>query len=282
MVLQRKKGLFESTRVLFLPVSAIAPNPNQPRQTFSQDGLEELAASLRLYGVLQPLSVRKAAGGYELISGERRLRAAKLAGLTEVPCILVQADDQSSSLLALIENLQRRDLDFVEEAAALERLIHTFHLSQEEAARRIGKSQSAVANKLRLLKLPEPVLALLRDSGATERHARALLPLNCADLQLQAAQILTRENLTVAQTEAMVEQLLSPAPEPAPVRRPRRVFLLKDVRLFLNTVHRGMALMRLAGVDAQCEQEDREDEILLTIRIPHKASPHVSRETSVQ
>lgn len=154
MLLSRKKGLFESTRVLFLPADAIAPNPNQPRKAFAQDGLEELAASIRLYGILQPLSVRKVESGYELVSGERRLRASQMAGLTQVPCILVNVDDEASSLLALIENLQRRDLDFVEEAAALAKLIRTFHLSQEEAAQKIGKSQSAVANKLRLLRLP--------------------------------------------------------------------------------------------------------------------------------
>ena len=268
MVLQRKKGLFESTRVLFLPVSAIAPNPNQPRQTFSQDGLEELAASLRLYGVLQPLSVRKAAGGYELISGERRLRAAKLAGLTEVPCILVQADDQSSSLLALIENLQRRDLDFVEEAAALERLIHTFHLSQEEAAKRIGKSQSAVANKLRLLKLPPDVLALLRDHHATERHARALLRLSDPEQQRQAAQLVVEQGFTVARTEEYIEQLLHPTPHP-PRKKP--AFILKDVRLFLNSVTRGLSMMKSAGVDAACDRQDTDDSILLTIRIPKQA-----------
>lgn len=268
MVLQRKKGLFESTRVLFLPVSAIAPNPNQPRQTFSQDGLEELAASLRLYGVLQPLSVRKAAGGYELISGERRLRAAKLAGLTEVPCILVQADDQSSSLLALIENLQRRDLDFVEEAAALERLIHTFHLSQEEAAKRIGKSQSAVANKLRLLKLPPDVLTLLRDHHATERHARALLRLSDPEQQRQAAQMVVEQSFTVARTEEYIEQLLHPAPHP-PRKKP--AFILKDVRLFLNSVTRGLSMMKSAGVDAACDRQDTDDSILLTIRIPKQA-----------
>ena len=268
MVLQRKKGLFESTRVLFLPVSAIAPNPNQPRQTFSQDGLEELAASLRLYGVLQPLSVRKAAGGYELISGERRLRAAKLAGLTEVPCILVQADDQSSSLLALIENLQRRDLDFVEEAAALERLIHTFHLSQEEAAKRIGKSQSAVANKLRLLKLPPDVLALLRDHHATERHARALLRLSDPEQQRQAAQLVVEQGFTVARTEEYIEQLLHPTPH-SPRKKP--AFILKDVRLFLNSVTRGLSMMKSAGVDAACDRQDTDDSILLTIRIPKQA-----------
>ena len=268
MVLQRRKGLFESTRVLFLPVDSITPNPNQPRQTFSQDGLEELAASLRLYGVLQPLSVRKTAGGYELISGERRLRAAKLAGLTEVPCILVQADDQSSSLLALIENLQRRDLAFVEEASALARLIHTFHLSQEEAAKRIGKSQSAVANKLRLLRLPPDVLALLRDNHCTERHARALLRLSDPEQQRQAAQAVVDQSLTVSRTEEYVEQLLHP---PAPKSHKKPSFILKDVRLFLNSVTRGLSMMKSAGVDAACDRQDTDDSILLTIRIPKQS-----------
>ena len=177
MPLLRKKGLLESSRVLFLPLSEISPNPNQPRRNFSQEGLVELAASIQEHGVLQPLSVRRTAGGYELIAGERRLRASRLAGLKEVPCILLGVDEEASSLLALVENLQRRDLDFLEEANALSVLIHTYHLSQEEAARRIGKSQSAVANKLRLLRLAPEVLTLLRDSGCTERHARALLRL---------------------------------------------------------------------------------------------------------
>lgn len=144
---------------------------------FGTQELEELAGSIQALGLLQPLTVRRRADGWELVAGERRLRAAKLAGLEEVPCISLQIDDQRSSLLALVENLQRKDLDFWEEALALDRLISVYHLSQEEAARRIGKSQSAVANKLRLLKLPEDTLRALRDGGCTERHARALLRL---------------------------------------------------------------------------------------------------------
>ena len=239
-----KKGLFDSGRVLFLPVEAIHPNPHQPRSRFTQPELEELANSIRALGVLQPLTVRRRDGHWELVAGERRLRAAKLAGLDEVPCLSIQADNQSSSLLALVENLQRKDLDFWEEAAALRGLIDTFHLSQEEAAQRIGKSQSAVANKLRLLKLPPQVLALLRDGGATERHARALLRL--------------REP----------EQLLSAAP--AQKKKPP-AFIVKDVRLFLNTITRSLDLMRSAGVDAQCSREDTEEEILLTIQIPRRS-----------
>ena len=168
--------------------------------------------------MLQPLSVRRTGEGYELVSGERRLRAARMAGLKEVPCILVSVDRQESSLLALVENLQRRDLDFVEEAAALSRLIRTFGLSQEEAARKIGKSQSAVANKLRLLKLPPEVLALLREQGCTERHARALLRLEVARAagQPPPRSGIARGGLTVARTEEYVERLLHPAP---PARR---------------------------------------------------------------
>lgn len=279
MQLLRKKGLLDSPRVLFLPVDAISPNPNQPRRVFGTQELEELAGSIQALGLLQPLTVRRRADGWELVAGERRLRAAKLAGLEEVPCISLQIDDRRSSLLALVENLQRKDLDFWEEALALDRLISVYHLSQEEAARRIGKSQSAVANKLRLLKLPTPVLERLRDVGATERHARALLPLGDPALQTQAADTILKEKLTVAQTEALVDRLLHPAPPAPPVRRPRRVFVVKDVRLFLNSLNRGMALMRSAGVDAQCSREDRDEEILLTIHIPRRAQEHVSRET---
>ena len=280
MQLLRRKGILDSTRVLFLPIQSISPNPDQPRRVFSQEELEELAASIRALGLLQPLTVRRGTdGGWELVAGERRLRAAKLAGLTEVPCIALQIDRQRSSLLALVENLQRKDLDFWEEALALDKLISTYHISQEEAARRIGKSQSAVANKLRLLKLPTPVLERLRDGGATERHARALLPLADPALQTQAVDTILKEKLTVAQTEALVDRLLHPAPPAPPVRRPRRVFVVKDVRLFLNSLNRGIALMRSAGVDAQCSREDRDEEILLTIHIPRRAQEHVSRET---
>jgi len=265
MALIRKKGLFESNRVLFLPISSISPNPDQPRQIFSQEGLEELAASIQDHGILQPLSVRRKGYGYELVSGERRLRAAKLAGLDEIPCIVVNVDDEKSSLLALVENLQRRDLDFVEEAAALSKLIRTYHLSQEEAARKIGKSQSAVANKLRLLRLPPEVLSLLREHHMTERHARSLLRLESPEAQLSAAQYIIDHALTVAQSEQYIERLLQPSDKPA---GRKRAFIIKDVRLFLNTVTRGLSLMKNAGVDANCDREETQDSILLTIRIP--------------
>ncbi|MGI5962350.1 MAG: ParB/RepB/Spo0J family partition protein [Lawsonibacter sp.] len=268
MRLLAKKGIYDTGRVLFLPVDAIYPNPDQPRQHFSQPELDELAASIQALGVLQPLTVRRRDGAWELVAGERRLRAAKQAGLAEVPCLSIQTDSQSSSLLALVENLQRRDLDFWEEASALRRLIDTYHLSQEEVARRLGKSQSAVANKLRLLKLPSAVLSTLRDGGATERHARALLRLDTPTLQSQAATQVVEQNLTVAQTELFVDSLLAARPAP---KGKRPTFVVKDVRLFLNTITRSLDLMRSAGVDAQCRREDTEEEILLTIHIPRRS-----------
>ena len=264
MPLLRRKGLFESNKVVFLPIAAISPNPGQPRRHFSRAGLEELAASIGEHGVLQPLSVRRVPGGYELISGERRLRASRMAGLEEVPCILVSVDGQESSLLALVENLQRRDLDFVEEALALSRLIQTYHLSQEEAAKKLGKSQSAIANKLRLLKLPPEVLALLREKGFTVRHARALLRLESPVQQAAAARAVVEGGLAVAKTEEYVEQ----GPPPAPPARRKPTIVLKDVRLFLNTVSRGLSLMKQAGVKANCLRQETADTIQLTITIP--------------
>ena len=208
-----KRGLYDSGRVLYLPVDQISPNPSQPRSVFSQEELEELADSIQNLGVLQPLTVRRQEGRWELVAGERRLRAARMAGLTQVPCLSVQADGQSSALLALVENLQRRDLDFWEEATALRTFLDTYHLSQEEVARRIGKSQSAVANKLRLLKLSDETVTLLRECGASERHARALLRLP-PEFQTQAARQVAEQSLTVAKTEALVEQLLAGGPPP--------------------------------------------------------------------
>lgn len=264
----RKKGIFETSRVLYLPLSAIAPNPHQPRQHFSQAGLDELAQSISVHGILQPLSVRRVEGGYELISGERRLRAAALAGLSQAPCLVVSAGTEESSLLALIENLQRRDLDFLEEAQALQALLDETGLSQEALARQIGKSQSAVANKLRLLRLPPDVLLLLRQNGFTERHARSLLRLPDAEAQTAAAHYVVENALTVAQTETYIDSLLSPSPLRPVKPKAKPIFILKDVRLFLNSVKRGLSMMQSAGVAADCQRQDTDEAILLTIRIP--------------
>ena len=269
MKLQRK-GEFLSTRVQYIPLGRIRPNPQQPRRSFDEEGLAELAASIRSCGILQPLTVRRAGEGYELVAGERRLRAARIAGLREVPCLVAQVGEEDSALLALMENLQRRDLDCWEEAQAIARLISRYGLSQEEAARRLGRAQPTVANKLRLLRLPEDVRALLRENGLTERHARALLRLQDPEVQRRAAGDMVRRGMNVAQAEAYVEKLLQSAQVTPP--RGRSTYIIKDVRLFLNSVDRGLHLMRQAGVDAGGNRQDTDREILLTIRIPKRAS----------
>lgn len=269
MKLQRK-GEFLSTRVQYIPLGRIRPNPQQPRRSFDEEGLAELAASIRSCGILQPLTVRRAGEGYELVAGERRLRAARIAGLREVPCLVAQVGEEDSALLALMENLQRRDLDCWEEAQAIARLISRYGLSQEEAARRLGRAQPTVANKLRLLRLPEDVRALLRENSLTERHARALLRLQDPEVQRRAAGDMVRRGMNVAQAEAYVEKLLQSAQVTPP--RGRSTYIIKDVRLFLNSVDRGLHLMRQAGVDAGWDRQDTDREILLTIRIPKRAS----------
>jgi len=261
-------SLFQNIRkrqVLELPVGDIRPNPHQPRREFSPEELEELALSISQVGVLQPLSVRRTLSGWELIAGERRLRAAELAGLSCVPCLPVEADDDASALLALVENIQRKDLDVWEEAAALRQLIDRHHLSQEEAARKVGRSQSAVANKLRLLKLPEDVIDGLRTGHLTERHARALLRLDDPEVQRAALAHILKHQFNVAQTEAYIDRLCQQAEAP---RRAAPVYRIRDVRLFLNTVKRSLAVMQSAGVKARCGREETDSEITLTIHIP--------------
>ncbi len=268
----RNRPSLRRGRVIYLKPDELAPNPVQPRKRFDEESLSELCESIKSYGILNPLTVRARNGGYELVAGERRLRAAKLAGLTEVPCILLDIDIQDSNLIALIENLQRRDLDFIEEATGLYQLIRIFGLSQEEAARRIGKSQSAVANKLRLLKLPEDILEALRENGLTERHGRALLRLSTPQKQRAALEYILENDLTVAATDAYVDALLqSPAPEPEEEKeqaQPKRSFILKDVRVFLNTLSRSLDMMKQGGIDAGMRREETEDSLILTISIP--------------
>ena len=254
-------------RVLTLRVEDIRPNPYQPRQTFDDEGLRELASSIRRHGILQPLTVRPAAGGkWELVAGERRLRAAKLAGLERVPCIRREADDRDAALLALVENLQRRDLHYLEEAAAIASHIRQTGITQEEAAAQLGRSPSALANKLRLLRLSPACRELLVQNGLTERHARCLLRLEDEEERLAALRHIAGKQLNVAQTEQYIEQRLTQLQSIPPKRR--RTFILKDVRLFLNSLDRGLRMVREAGVDARTERQETEDAILLTIRIP--------------
>ena len=263
--------------IVYLRTDELTPNPVQPRKRFDDESLEELSGSIKSYGILNPLTVRLRCGKYELVAGERRLRAAKLAGLEEVPCILIDVNMEDASLIALVENLQRRDLDFIEEALGISQLIRMFGMSQEEAARRIGKSQSAVANKLRLLKLPSDVLESLRQNGLTERHGRALLRLPNPVAQRAALEYIVDNGLTVAATDAYIDALLS-APEEAEQKdeekpEKRRTFVLKDVRVFLNTLSRSIDLMKQGGIDAGVQREETDDSLILTISIPKARQP---------
>lgn len=266
-VIKKNSRLFRNG-ISYLPVELIYPSPVQPRKHFAQDSLAQLADSISQYGVLNPLTVRRRSGRYELVAGERRLRAAKLAGLTEVPCIVVDVNMEESSLLALVENLQRRDLDFVEEAEGIFQLIKLFGMSQEEAARRLGKSQSAVANKLRLLKLPPDILDTLRSEDMTERHGRALLRLKTPQEQRQALMTMASQHINVAAAEEYVEAIMT-APEPVPPPPARKtLFVLKDVRVFLNTLTHGLELMNKGGIAADMEKHETDTELVLTISIP--------------
>ena len=259
MQLQKLKTYMETGRVIFLPVRSIRPNPDQPRKIFREEALTELAESIRRHGILQPLSVRRAGSSYELIAGERRLRAGILAGLTEVPCIIMTMDEKESGLAAMIENLQRQDLDFIEEAAGIARLMDRWSMSQEQAARLIGKSQSAVANKLRILRHSQPVLDALREAELTERHARALLKLPTEAEKLSAIAFIARQNFSVARTEQYIETLLAGHKE-----QNNRV----DLSSFLSRLDQTLQRIQLSGVPAVSERRETDRQIVVTITIP--------------
>ena len=255
---QKLNTYMETGRVVFLPFSAIAPNPEQPRTDFSEAGLQELSQSIRRHGVLQPLSVRRCDTGYQLIAGERRLRAAKLAGLTEVPCIVMRMTDRESGMVALIENLQRQDLDFLEEARGIALLMERYRLTQEQAAQALGKSQSGIANKLRLLRHGETVLAAIRRENLTERHARALLRLPDDTTKLQAIAIIGRLQMNTERAERYIESLLQ-AKKPA--QKP-------SLSRFLAGLDQSLASFRQSGVSAISERRETDSQIVLTITIP--------------
>ena len=261
----------EEKSSLFLPISQVESCASQPRKQFDPESLADLADSIREHGIIQPLTVRKLQSGYyQIIAGERRWRAARMAGLTQVPAIVIEADDRKAMELAMIENLQREDLNPIEEAEGYQVLMSQYNMTQEETAQRVGKSRSAVANALRLLNLCPPVRAMVEDGRLTNGHARALLRLQDPEVQRRAAGDMVRRGMNVAQAEAYVEKLLQSAQVTPP--RGRSTYIIKDVRLFLNSVDRGLHLMRQAGVDAGWNRQDTDREILLTIRIPKRAS----------
>ena len=260
-----------SRKLMEIPVDSIRRNPYQPRVTFDEESIAELVQSIQQVGLIQPLVVRKVDDGYELVAGERRLRAVRSLGMESVTCIVEQAmEDESSAMMALIENLQREDLHYLEEAQSYNTLLSTYHLTQEELAQRLGKSQSSIANKLRLLRLPDAVKSAMVDDQLTERHARALLKLKDEQAQLEAVEKITKKNLSVKETEKLVDKTLTRLyDEKADGARPRPVIMriVKDYRLFMNTVNAAVHELREAGMTVEVEQEDREDGVDIKISV---------------
>ena len=252
-----------------LPADSIQPNPNQPRRIFDEGALTALSLSIARHGVIQPLIVRRVAGGYELVAGERRLRAAKMAGIKSVPCVIAKADGEQSSILALIENLQRRDLDFFEEAQGYRQLIDNYAMTQESIAEQVGRSQSAVANKLRLLRLSRVCVEKIRSGGLSERHARALLKLDESRWE-DTLDVIINGGLNVAKTEEYIDRILAEGPIRLPPRQQPRP-IIKDIRFFFNSVDRAVDMINQAGVGASCEREENEGGYKITIMVPKKA-----------
>lgn len=257
----------EKGAVLLIPTADIQPNPSQPRRDFPLDGLMELAQSISENGILQPLTISLEEGVPVLVAGERRLRAARIAGLGQVPCVEVQVEARRRQVLTLIENLQRQDMNCFEVAEGIRHLIDSFELTQCEAAHQLGLSQSAVANKLRLLRLPEEERRLLVEGGFGERHARALLRITDRTRRLQVLERMTADKLTVAQTERLVEDILA-----GRVRRKPPKPLIRDVRVFFNTVNHALSIMRRGGIPAESTQREEGDYIEYVVRIPKQAA----------
>jgi ParB family chromosome partitioning protein len=251
--LKNKFTTEEKMKIMNIPLEMIHPNPYQPRKYFDSVSLEELAESIQQYGVIQPITVRKVDNEYEIIAGERRFRASQSIGLATIPAIVINADDNKSAILALLENLQREDLCFFEIAEGYQNLIREQGMTQDELARKIGKSQSTIANKLRLLKLSPQVKKLVREYGLTERHARALLHLESEEKQLEASKIIFERKLNVQQSEALIEAMLK-AKQPKKARP--RFPAFKDVRIFTNTVKKALEMMKQNGVQANMEKND--------------------------
>ena len=256
-------------QIILIPQEDIYPNPNQPRSRFDFDELEGLAQSIRQNGIIQPIAVRvNASGNYELISGERRLRASRLVGISLIPCIIMEASDEKSALFALIENMQRSDLGFFEEASAIEKLIVDFNMSRDDVCRKLGKAAPTISNKLRLLKLPEDVRLKITQEGLTERHARALLRLPTRAQLDRALSIISDKRLNVAESEKLIDQMLSADKSS---KKPT-VKLFKDVRIFVNTLNHAVDTMRRAGIEADSAKSETDEYIEYIVRIPKTQS----------
>lgn len=256
----------EKSKVVEIELGRIRPNPAQPRRSFDGQELESLARSIRENGLLQPLLVRRDGDGYELIAGERRLRACRLAGLKTAACIVSDCTSDQSAVMAMTENLQRSDLGVFEEAEGIRQLIERWHVTQEAAAERLGKSQSAVANKLRLLRFTESEREKIVAAGLTERHARALLRLEDERVRTRALDHIAEKRYSVRQTEEYVEKLLAVRQEAA--RNQRKTPVIKDVRIFLNTISHAIETMKQSGISAQALRSETDEYIECVVRIP--------------
>lgn len=262
-ILNSKKSNEQTVKQI--PIKDIVPNPYQPRKTFDETQLLELSQSISENGILQPLTVRKVRSGYELVAGERRLRAAKMLGFSAVPCIVYDFDDTQSAVFAVLENLQRKDLNFFEEAEGISMLINTLGLTQEEVAKRLGRSQSAIANKLRILKICDRQKEIIIGAGLTERHARALLKIDSTELRDKTLAYVVLKRFNVAQTEEFIEHLLENS---AVEKKKERLVVVRDVRLFANTIQKAIMLMRQSGIEAESTKREGENFIEYVVRIP--------------
>ena len=256
----------------YIPINAIRTNPNQPRRIMDRDKLEELASSISLYGVLQPITVRRInVGEYELIAGERRFRACRMLGMNEIPAIVLNADKTDSAILALIENIQRENLNYMEEAEAFSELISRHGLTQEELADRLGKRQSTIANKLRILRLSDETRRIIAENSLTERHARALLRLPDEKSRMRVLKTIISRGLNVAKSEELIAEELKhreEPPEPPTERDRKSLRVFKDVRIFSNTIKQAVNMMKQAGIEALAEKNENDDFIEYIIKIP--------------
>ena len=271
VLIERPEKREEHKNIAYVNIDCIRPNPYQPRKQFNRASLEELCESIKQYGVIQPINVRRiSANMFELVAGERRLRAATMAGLKEIPTIIVEINDNDSAVIALIENLQREDLSYMEEAEGYSNLINEHGFTQEELAHKIGKSQSTIANKIRLLKLAPLVKKILADNSLTERHARALLKLHDEQLQLKVLKHVCEKGLNVKRTEDLVERAIERYSKKEKEKKGITKFTkaLKDIRIFINTIRQAIDLMKKSGVEAKSAQFDRGEFGEFIIRVP--------------
>ncbi|MBR4286131.1 MAG: ParB/RepB/Spo0J family partition protein [Clostridia bacterium] len=264
-------------QIQLLPHENILPNPNQPRVRFDYNELEGLAVSVRTNGMLQPINVRKRADGkYELISGERRLRAARMVGMTKLPCVVMDVSDEQSALFAIIENVQRQNLDFFEEAVAIERLMTEYGLSQEEISKKLGKAQSTLSNKLRLLRLSEELRDKISYAGLTERHARALLSLPDNTTRGRVLDIIIERHLTVTESERLINDVL----RRKKAKKKPQMRAYKDMRIFINTLNHAVDVIRKAGIEADTAKSETDEYFEYVIRISKPEETSVAAVTT--